>query len=308
MLSLRARIFTFVLNNRHLLRFQLRRRTGVDENTSIEQLRRESERTDGLFGRLPAGFTIEPITIGNMNAERMTPPDARDDCEILYFHGGGYVLGNARSHRPIVAKFVRQTGIPTLTFDYRIAPEHPFPAAVDDAVAAYTWLLEHGGVPEKIAFIGDSAGGGLCLALLMAIKEHRLPMPAAVAAMSPWTDLANSGESFITNAKTDTLCWTGAQEIFSRHYLNGADPYNPLASPLYGDMDGLPPIRLYVGGTELLRDDATRFVQKAKEAGGDAEVTVGHGLFHCYPVCAPMFPEATEALHEICVFIGERLQ
>lgn len=302
--SLQSRLFLFVLKHRHLLRFQRKGTTTIDWNTSIPRLRRDHEKPTGLFGRLPAQIEVSPVLIGDgLSAEWLLPSQASKDKVILYFHGGGYVIGSSRSHRPIVAKFVKGSGISALVFDYRLAPEHPFPAAVEDSLAAYRWLLTTGVLPSNIVFVGDSAGGGLCLATLLALKDQGIPLPAAAAANSPWTDLNNTGESLITNARVDTLSWPGSWTVFSKYYAGENDPCLPCISPLYGDLQGLPPILIHAGGDEVLRDDSTRFAQKAKDAGVDVTLKIGDGLFHCYPVCAPIFPEATQAMDEIFAFI-----
>jgi monoterpene epsilon-lactone hydrolase len=301
--SLQSRLFLFMLKHRNLLRFQRKGTITIDWDTSIEKLRRDTEKSTGLFGRLPEGFLVEPVTIDGLSAEWILPPRAKKDRVILYFHGGGYVIGSSRSHRPIVAKFVKGSGMGALVLDYRLAPEHPFPAALDDSLKAYRWLLAEGVLPSNIVLAGDSGGGGLCLATLLALRDQGIPLPAAAAANSPWTDLKNTGESLLTNTKVDTLCWPGSWTVFSKYYAGDNDPGLPWISPLYGALHGLPPILIHVGGDEVLRDDSTRFAEKAKAAGVDVILRVGEGMFHCYPVCAPLFPEATQAMEEICSFI-----
>ncbi len=273
----------------------------------MPQLRKETEKGASFFGKLPARFELSPVTIDNLYAEWILPPQATKDKVILYFHGGGYVIGSCFAHRAIVSKFVKGSGIGALVFDYRLAPEHPFPAALDDSVAAYRYLLTQDIKPSNIVFIGDSAGGGLCLATLLALREQNIPLPAASVALSPWTDVKNSGESWTTNAKSDTLCWKESQIVFATYYTGDNDPGMPLISPLYGDLHGLPPLLLFAGGDELLRDDSTRFAIKAKDAGVDVTLNVGEGMFHCYPACSPLFPEAKLAMDEICAFIKKHV-
>ncbi len=305
--SLRSRLFVFVLKYRHLLSFQLKRRTRVDEQTSIPALRQEIEQGADFWGKLPAGFQLSPLTIDGLAAEWMLPAQTSKDKVILYFHGGGLVIGSVKAHRPIVAKFVKGSGIGALVFDYGLAPEHPFPEGLNDALTAYRYLLAEGIKPSNIVFMGDSGGGGLCLATLLAGKDQGLPLPAAAVVISPWTDLKNSGESFQTNAGVDTLCWKDAQVVFSKYYVGDHDPGLPWISPLYGDLAGLPPLLIYAGADELMRDDSTRFAKKAKDAGVDVTLRVGPGMFHCYPACAPLFPEATLAMAEICEFIKSHI-
>jgi len=305
--SLRSRLFVFALKHRHLLRFQLKRRAIVDWNTSMPKLRQEVEKGAGFFGKLPEKIEVSPVQIGDLYAEWIAPSNTAKDRVILYFHGGGYATGSCKAHRGIVAKFVNGSGIAALVFDYRLAPEHPFPAALDDSLAAYRWLLDQGIAPAHIVFVGDSAGGGLGLAALLALKDKNIPLPKAAVALSPWTDVKNTGESWQTNAKVDTLSWKESQVVFSKYYAGDNDPGLPWISPLYGDLRGLPPILIYVGGDETLLSDSTRFAEKAKEAGVDVTLRVGEGLFHCYPACSPLFPEAKQAMEEICTFIQTQI-
>lgn len=301
--SLRSRLLLLALKYRSIVRFQLTRRPTIDWNTSIPDLRLKTEKAGGLFGKLPKQIELSSVTIGNLYAEWILPSGAKKDRVILYAHGGGYVIGSCRGHRPHVAKFVKGSGIGALVFDYRLAPEHPFPAALEDSLAAYRWLLAEGVSPAEIVFVGDSAGGGLCLATLLALRDKGVPLPAAAAVLSPWMDLKCTGESLESNRKVDTLTWLESWTVFSKYYAGDHDPGLPWMSPLYGDLHGLPPILIYVGGDELLLDDSTRFAEKAKEAGVDVTLRIGEGMFHCYPVCAPLFPEAKEAMDEICAFI-----
>jgi len=305
--SLRSRLFIFALKHRHLLRFQLRRTTRVDWNTSVQRLRQEADNGAGFFGKLPADFELSPVSINGLAAEWMMPAQAERDRVIFYVHGGGYVLGSIQAHRAIVAKFVKGSGIGAFVFDYRLAPEHTFPAAIDDSLKAYRFLLAEGIKPANIVCMGDSAGGGLCLATLLALKDQDIPLPAAAVVLSPWTDLKNTGESFQTKAQVDTITWKEAQTVFSKYYAGDNDPGLPWISPLYGDLHGLPPMLIYVGGDELLLDDSIRFAEKAKAAGVDVTLKVGEGMFHCYPACAPLFPEASQAMAEICAFIKQHI-
>jgi len=307
MSSLRSRIFVFFLKHRHLLHFRLKRTSTVDWGTSIPRLRQEVERSAASLVRVPSDLGVEPVSIDGLYAEWMDTSDSVRNRAILYFHGGGLVVGSVRSHRGIVSKFVKGSGISALTFEYGLAPEHPFPEGLNDSIAAYNYLLANGIEPAHIVFAGDSGGGNLCLALLLALKDKAIPLPAGAVVMSPWTDLKNEGESLTTNAEADTLCWKDAQEIFAGYYAKDNDPGLPLISPLYGDLKGLPPLLIYAGSDELLRDDSTRFAKKAKDAGVDVTLRIGEGLFHCYPACSPLFPEAKKAMEEICLFIKNRL-
>jgi acetyl esterase/lipase len=305
--SLRSRLLAFTMRNRHLLRFRFKRER-IDWNAyeSILRFRRECEDGARRFGRIPAELEISPVTINGLTAEWIRPVHAAKDKVIFFVHGGGYVSGSCTDHRIHVAKFVQGSNISALLYEYRLAPEHPYPAALDDSLNAYRWLLSQGVLASNIVFAGDSAGGGLCLAALLAIRDQDLPLPAAAVALSPWTDLKCNGESYRSNAGK-CLSPEGTWTAFSRHYVGDSDPGLPRISPLYGDLHGLPPMLIYVGGDEILLDDSTCFAEKARDAGVDITLRVGKGLFHCYPVCAPLFPEATQAMDEICTFIKKAL-
>jgi epsilon-lactone hydrolase len=216
------------------------------------------------------------------------------------------VAGSCSDHRGHVAKVVQGSGVSALLFDYRLAPEHPFPAGLDDTLTVYRWLIEHGIDPRKIVIVGDSAGGGLCLAALMAIRDTGLPLPAGGVAVSPWTDLKLTGESHQTKAKV-CLSPAGMSEVCSKYYCGDQDPSNAWISPLYGDLKGLPPLLIMAGDDETLRDDSTRFAEKAKLAGVDVSLRVEMGQVHCYPFLAPLFPEAVQGMAEICTFVQQRI-
>lgn len=307
MLSLRARLFLALLRNRHLLQFKLRPETGAEWETDLPGVRRKAEKGSRMLGKVPKGLEIQKTDINGMPAEWIIPEDAPDGKAIMYFHGGGYVLGSVEAHRNIVAKFVRETGIRAFVFGYRLAPEHPYPAALEDARAAYCYLLMSGVAPNELAFVGDSAGGGLALATLLNLKDRGTTLPAAAAVLSPWTDLQCTGESLTANSGrclAPKESWLACR----KHYAQGQDCCSPYISPLYGDLEGLPPLFITAGGYETLLSDATRLADKAREAGVDVTLKVGPKMCHCYPACAPIFPEATQALWEICAFIRAKLK
>lgn len=308
MLSLQARILKILLQNRHLLRFRLKRET-IDWSSyeAILSFRKQVEEGAGKFGKLPPGIEVSPAYIRNIYSEWISPSQARKDKIILYFHGGGYISGTCQAHRSIVAKFVKSSGIAALLFEYSLAPEHPFPAALNDSVAVYNWLLNQGISATNMVFMGDSAGGGLCLATLLALRDQNIPLPAAVVALSPWTDLKCIGKSHQTKAKV-CLSPEGSAPSFAKHYAGDNDPSLPYISPLYGELYGLPPILIYVGQDETLLDDSTQFASKAKEAGVDMSLIVGEGMFHCYPAMSPLFPEARQAMDNISTFIKTHLE
>lgn len=310
MLSLRARLIAFLLRNRNLLRFRSKRET-IDWNTyeAILRFRKDVEEGAGKFGKLPEGMEIESVNIDGLYAEWILPAQTKIDKSIksiLYFHGGGYVSGSCKAHRSIVAKFVKNSKVGALLFEYRLAPEHPYPAALNDALAAYGFLLDNGVSPSQIVFVGDSSGGGLCLATLLKLRDQGIPLPAAAVAYSPVTDFKCTGESYKTKAKI-CLAPEGSAQAFGKNYAGDYGLELPYISPLYGELSGLPPILIYAGGDETLRDDAICFAEKAKKVGVDVTLRVGEGLFHCYPAMTPLFPEAKQAMEEICTFINTHL-
>ena len=268
----------------------------------ILKLRAETETASVRFGKLPQGSVIEAEPLGNIHAEWLRMPGNSNDKAILYFHGGMYLIGSAKSHRMHVIKFVERTGLDAFVFDYRLAPEHPFPAALDDAVSAYRHLLSKGYQPENIVFAGDSAGGGLLLATLLAIKQSGNPLPAAAAALSPWTDLTLSGDSYRTNLHS-CVSPPRSAEISASLYTNGHNAADPLVSPLFGDLKGLPPLHLSVGNAEILLDDSRRFAKKAQQAGVNVHLLVGEGMCHCFPAFGPLMPESDAAIGEITLFL-----
>lgn len=305
MTSLQSQLIYIAMKNRHLLEFRLKPETW-DFTTSVQGFRERCERGAKRMAKLPQGIQVQPLTVAGMPAEWLIPDGAPADKKILYTHGGGYISGSLSDHRAIVAKMAKACGVSILLFEYRLAPEHPYPAALEDALAAYTWLLDQGTVPQDIMVVGESAGGGLCLALLITLKERGLALPAGGVAISPVTDQTLSGESQRTNARV-CLSPPGMAEVCAAYYAGDQDRSTPGMSPLFGDLAGLPPLLIYVGGYETLLDDSTRFAAKAQQAGVDVTLRVGEKMIHCYPLLAPAFPEATAAIGEICQYIRRHL-
>jgi epsilon-lactone hydrolase len=305
-MSFQSQLLYFMMKNRHLFQFRLKPETW-DENTSIPAFRELCEESNRkMENKLPAGLEVSPFNIDGMKAEWLIPAGADKNKVILYTLGGGYISGTCNDHRTLVAKVAHTSGITVLMFDHRLAPEQPYPAALEDSLTAYRWLLEQGAAPENIIIMGESAGGGLCLAMLLAIRDHGLPLPAGAVALSPWTDLKLTGESYRTKAKV-CVSPPGMSVVCSKYYVGNHDPADPYISPLYGDLHGLPPLYVNVGDYETMRDDSTRFAAKAKAAGVDTTLVVGKKMIHCYPLMAGMFPEATQALDEVCGFIKKHL-
>lgn len=314
MSSLKSKFIIFTIQNRHLFKPPFKREV-ITKETSMVKLRKEYEEGALKFGAIPNDVKVTPVIIPELpkglSAEWIHPANSPDtpgpaDQAIFYTHGGGYVTGNCVDHRMHVARFVLATGIGALLYDYRLAPEHPFPAAMDDTLTAYRWLLGQGVTPENIIIAGESAGAGLCLASLIAIRDVALPLPAAAVALSPWTDLKCTGNSYRTNARRD-ISTLGSWEVWGSYYIGSNDGSHPWISPLYGDLHGLPPTLIQVGDHEILLDDSIRFAEKAKAAGVDINLHVWGGMVHCFPLFAPMFPEATQAWDETIAYIKKRM-
>ncbi|MBD3422769.1 MAG: alpha/beta hydrolase fold domain-containing protein [Chitinivibrionales bacterium] len=304
--SFRSKLFIFILRHKHLLEGKLKQTESVSARTSVKNLREQVEKGAGFFGKLPKGFSLDPVNLDGLEMEWMTPDGIKRDKVILYFHGGGLVLGSIHAHRGIVAKFVKESNVPALLFNYGLAPENPYPKALHDSIAAYQYLLDYGINPKRIVFMGDSGGGNLVYTTMLALKEKGIPLPCSAVTLSPWTDLTNSGNSWKSNEPHDNLIWRDAQSVFADYYAKDQDKKDPLISPLFGDLSRFPPLQIFAGGHELMRDDATRFADKAERYGVEVSLTIGDGLFHCYPACAPIFPEATKALSMIGNFIKEK--
>lgn len=303
MQSLRSRFYLFLLKHRHWLRLE-RKPRAIDASTSVPALRRRADASASRFGEVPSDVHIQPVTIAGRCAEWIVPRQADRQRVMLYFHGGGYVMGSLQSHRSVVANVARECTVAALHFDYRLAPEHPFPAALDDALAVYAGLRAQGYAAASIVFVGDSAGGGLCLATLLALRDRGLPMPAAAVALSPWTDLTCSGASY---RRRDPLAPPGSWQTFASYYAAGSDPAMPWISPLHGALHGLPPLLIHVGERESMLDDSVQFAHKAAAAGGSVQLRIGRGMMHCYPLFAPRFPEAVAALRETGAFVRAAL-
>jgi monoterpene epsilon-lactone hydrolase len=298
-LSLRAHVMRFCI--RVLLTRFLR------PPSSIEAARRSLERAGRFVPRPPRGTDTVTVDCGGVKAERVVTAASRPDRHVLYLHGGSYVLGWPGLYRDLTWRIAAFCRARVWCIAYRLAPEHPFPAALDDAVAAYRWLLAQGADPRRIALMGDSAGGGLVLATMMRLRDEGVALPAAAAVVSPWTDLALTGESFRLNAATDPLVPVELAPAAVDLYLAGADPRHPYASPLYGDATGLPPTLIMVGGDEVLRDDAVRMADKMRAAGCHVEIEVWPHMWHVWHMFLRAMPEAKAAIARIATFMQDKL-
>ena len=224
-----------------------------NRDTTVAQMRSD---WDAAFGGNTAAVTCEPVSAGGVDGEWISPANAPEDKAILYFHGGGFRIGSVASHRDLIAQIALASGCRVLAINYRLAPEHRFPAALDDALAAYGWMLDRGLKSDNIAFAGDSAGGNLVLAAMLALRERGLPLPVSAVLMSPWTDLAATGASYVSRAEADPIHQRPMILALAKNYLGGqGDPCDPLVSPLYADLRGLPPLLIQVGDRETVLDD-----------------------------------------------------
>jgi phosphinothricin tripeptide acetyl hydrolase len=275
------------------------------DSLTIAERRAQYERAEKVFP-IPPEVKVERVTAPAAPAEWLRPPSAEAGRVVLYLHGGGYVIGSPRSHRHLAAAIAGAAGASALSLDYRRAPEDPFPAAVDDAVASYRWLLEQGIAPGRIVIAGDSAGGGLTVATLVALKDARVPLPAGGVCISPWVDLTFSGASYETKAAVDPIVRRPGIDEMARAYLGKTDPRTPLASPVFADLRGLPPLLIHVGSDEVLLDDAVQLALRAKAAGVSATLEVWDRMIHVWHWFLPMLEEADSAIQGIGRFCRAR--
>jgi phosphinothricin tripeptide acetyl hydrolase len=255
----------------------------------------------------PVGATVTPVSANGVPAEWTVASGARDDVAIVYLHGGGYVMGSLNTHRGHCARLSRVARARVLSVDYRLGPEHPHPAALEDAVAAVRFARESGFAPGRTAVAGDSAGGGLTLATLVALRDAGDPAPTAGLCISPWTDLALSGDTIRSKAAEDPMVRAADLRLMADAYLAGRDPKTPLASPLYADLAGLPPVLLQVGSAEILLDDSVRLAERASRAGVQADLRVWPDMIHVWHAFADILPEGQQAVDEMAAFLEKRL-
>jgi epsilon-lactone hydrolase len=273
---------------------------------TVAERRAQYERAERVFPT-PADVLVDHVGAPERPAEWLQPPGVRTDSAVLYLHGGGYVIGSPRSHRHLVAAIARAAGTAALLLDYRLAPEHPFPAALDDALAAYQWLLGRGLSPQRIVVAGDSAGGGLTVATLLAARDRGLPRPAAGVCISPWVDLTCSGTTYATKAAVDPIVTRQAVNMMAQAYAGAGDPKAPLVSPLYAELRGLPPLLVQVGSDEVLLDDALGLAERARSAAVDVTLEEWPAMIHVWHWFLPMLAEAERAVGVIGRFVRARV-
>ena len=285
---------------RQFMRLTLKRKT-LDTVEAMREMVAAAKSTNH-----PA-VAIQPITILGLQAEWLIAPDSLAQSVILYLHGGGYVSGSLDSHRGAATLLAYESRIPVLLLDYRLAPEHPYPAALEDSTDMYQWLLDRGYKPENILLAGDSAGGGLTLATLLYLRDQKMPLPAGAMCLSPWTDLMGTGESVETVAEKDPWLKPSDINVPVRNYLQGQPADQPYVSPLYADLHDLPPIMIQVGEYEILRSDSERFTEKARQAGVDVQLQVWSKMWHVWQLFYDVVPESKQAMRVLAMFANERI-
>ena len=281
--------------------------TKFNPDKTINEMRRGMESLAKL-ARLPSKTRVEKVTINEISAEWICAAEALEDRAILYLHGGGYNICSPNTHRELAANISIVSGAKVLLPDFRLAPEHPFPSALEDAISAYRWLLDTGLKGAKIAIAGDSAGGGLSIATAISLRDSGEPPPALVVCISPWTDLEMSGHSIKTQAKIDPMLNLQSLKIMATNYIGNGTARDPLISPIYADLNGISPLLIHVGSDEILLDDSTRIAQKAKRSGVDVTLKIYDHMWHVFHLNARLMPEAKNAIKELGAFIRNQYE
>jgi monoterpene epsilon-lactone hydrolase len=297
-MSLRAELVRFGL------RWTLKRRN--HRARSVEEHRRFAMSAERLIPDPPPNTRTIALNVCGVRADLITTPSSEDHRHVLFLHGGAFIVGSPKLYRHLTWRIAAAARAQVLAVDYRLAPEHPFPAALEDAFTAYNWLLANGADPGRIAIMGDSAGGGLVFSLMLRLRDQGWPLPAAAVALSPWTDLALTGASLKLNSACDPLISCDGPPLFVADYLGGADPRMPYVSPLYGDPAGLPPTMIQVGSDEVLHDDAVRMADRMRAAGCHVDLEIWPRMPHVWHVFVPLIPEARRAIDRIGAFVRQR--
>jgi len=273
------------------------------QHSTIEQTRARTARNARWMKKSSEDILVENVDMDGLNAEWIREADHVGEKVFLYLHGGGYVTGSPDSHRNLCAALAKSTRMKVLLLEYRLAPEHPFPAALEDTTCAYRWLVMQGFEAENIIIVGDSAGGGLSLAAIQALRDEGAPLPAGVVCISPWTDLSMSFDSHRVKAKAEPVLHADNLRLWAFCYAGAADLRNPLISPAFADFAGFPSLLIQVGGEEVLLDDALKVAESAKTAGVDVTLSVWEGMWHVWHASGSFLPESRAAFEEIGVFV-----
>jgi epsilon-lactone hydrolase len=298
MTSLRSRIIQRIMRDA---------RNAARMNIPIAERRQRIDSAARRAIRLPRGVSSQVVSANGVPADLLIPANAVSGRAILYLHGGAYVICSPATHRGLAGNIALASQAHLLLIDYRLAPENPFPAALHDALAGYNWLLERKFLPGHIAIVGDSAGGGLALATCLALREENVPLPAALALLSPWTDLTFSGSSIQTRANRDPILQMSDPHWMTTAYAGNLPLTHPSISPLFADLHGFPPTLVQVGSEEILLDDSVRLDEKARQAGVTISLEVWEGMWHVFQAFAPYLPESQQAISRIGEFLAKTL-
>ena len=283
---------------------EAKRKNPYTENKTVDQLRKETEIAGSLIP-LPKNIKYKRVVAGNINAEWITCGAVDENKIFMFMHGGGYYRGSVAATRATVARISAEAKVKCLSIEYRLAPEYPFPAAIDDTYSAYEWLINEGICPKQIIVSGQSAGGGLCLALLLKIKENNISQPLGAVVLSPWTDLSQSGKTMIINKNIDPVISKQYLDRFAKLYFPDLNNMSHLASPIIGDLSGLPNMLIQVGSAETMLDNSTRFYEKAKKANVNVKLEIWENMFHGWHSNAHILKEAENAIKKIGEFCNK---
>ena len=283
---------------------EAKRKNPYTENKTVDQLRKETEIAGSLIP-LPKNIKYKRVVAGNIHAEWITCGEVDENKIFMFMHGGGYYRGSVAATRATVARISAEAKVKCLSIEYRLAPEYPFPAAIDDTYSAYEWLINEGICPKQIIVSGQSAGGGLCLALLLKIKENNISQPLGAVALSPWTDLSQSGKTMIKNKNIDPVISKQYLDRFAKLYFPDLNNMSHLASPIIGDLSGLPNMLIQVGSAETMLDNSTRFYEKAKKANVNVKLEIWENMFHGWHSNAHILKDAENAIKKIGEFCNK---
>ncbi len=291
----RARVLAFLKEN------------APPETASIAEQRARMDTLADFFP-VPEGTVVEPATLCGVPGVWVRARRARNDAALLYLHGGGYMIGSPKAYRHLAAALSEDSGLALFVPDYRLAPEHPFPAALEDAVAAYKGLIDYGLPSGRLAIAGDSAGGGLTIAALVSVRDRGFSLPACAVALSPWMDLSQGGEAHRARAARDPMLTKEELDRMAAAYLAGKDPRTPLASPWFADLSGLPPLLLQVGTEESLYDDTAALKRRAEEAGVEVSAESWGGMIHVWHIFHPILSEGRDAIRRVGSYLKARIE
>lgn len=295
------------LRSRIIQRIMRDARDALLTTEPLEVRRRRFEAAARRAIRVPRNVSVRAVSAGGVPSDLLEPDEVSPGRAILYLHGGAYVICSPTTHRGLTGRVACTARAHVLAIDYRLAPEHPFPAALEDALASYHWLLEKGYAPEHIAIGGDSAGGGLTLATALSLRDNHEPLPAALFLISPWTDLTFSGDSIRARAHRDPLLSDNGDGWLINAYAGGNPLTHPYISPIFADPRGLPPTLIQVGSEEILYDDSSRLEAKMNATGVANHFEVWDGMWHVFQAFAPYVPEANQAINRIGAFLDQYL-